>query len=103
LRAKRKHILPNGDVAAESHDPRILILELLERDFVTPTNDHLGATSRQSLDKRLAYPGVAASHYDGAVAPRSALRMLGRHRSGPSACGLRAAIRPASAALRVVR
>ena len=76
---ERKHILTNGDVAAQSHDPGILILELLERDLVTPTNDHCGAPSRESFDKRPAYPGVAASHYDDAVAPRSALRMRGRH------------------------
>ena len=61
-RRKRKHVLPNRDVAAESLDGGVFILEIPERGLVASARDHLGAIGREAFDECPPYSGVASGH-----------------------------------------
>ena len=78
-RRKRKEVLPNCDVAAETLDCGVFILEIPEGGLVASTRDHLGAIGREAFDECPTDPGIASGHHDDAVAPISTFRVGGGH------------------------
>jgi hypothetical protein len=66
---KRRHIIASGDVAAQSLDRWISVLELLERAVVSSTCDHPRAFGSEPLDKHPANSRATAGHHHDTFPP----------------------------------